>query len=63
MHRPHPGIWGPIWAARDTTVAAGVVTAEEVESWRVGLEARDVLSVVPTRFFPVFIAIGRRPLS
>ena len=62
--RPPPaGLWGPPWAAREAMRAAGLVTEAEIAEWRVVLEARDALAVRPTRFFPLFIAIGRRPVG
>jgi SAM-dependent methyltransferase len=58
-----PGVRPPSWAARDAMVAAGIADADDVERWRVALEATDTAAERPLVFASVFVAIGRRPLD
>jgi SAM-dependent methyltransferase len=59
---PPPGVRPPPWAARDTMVAAGLATADDVARWQVALERYDSLVERPTMFVPQFTGIGRRPI-
>jgi SAM-dependent methyltransferase len=58
---PPPGVRPPPWAARDTMVAAGLATADDVARWKVALERYDAMVERPTMFVPQFTAIGQRP--
>jgi SAM-dependent methyltransferase len=54
-----PGMRPPAWAARDAMLAAGVVTAADLERWDRELTALDRRPDRPTGFLPIFTAIGR----
>jgi ubiquinone/menaquinone biosynthesis C-methylase UbiE len=56
---PH-GVRGPAWAAREAMVAAGVVTAEEVERWGEHLAGVEAAGTTITLFAPRYLAVGRR---
>jgi len=49
----------PSWAARDAMIAAGVISAADLDRYEAGLER--VLSQGSTIFAPLFGAVGRRP--
>jgi FkbM family methyltransferase len=53
-----PGIHPPAWAARESMMAAGVASKEDVARWEKALERMDHSPVRPTVFAPNFIAIG-----
>jgi SAM-dependent methyltransferase len=55
-----PGLRPPAWAARDAMLAAGVVTAADLERWDRELTELDASPQRPTGFMPIFTAIGRR---
>ena len=54
-----PGLRPPAWAARDAMLAAGVVTAADLERWDRELTELDASPDRPTGFMPIFTAIGR----
>jgi SAM-dependent methyltransferase len=54
-----PGLRPPALAARDAMLAAGVVTAADLERWERELAALDASPDRPTGFMPIFTAIGR----
>lgn len=58
---PPPGVRPPLWAARETLVAEGVATADDLSRWAAALERQDQAVERPTLFLPMFSAVGRRP--
>ena len=56
-----PGLRPPAWAARDAMLAAGIVTAADLQRWEQAIEDIDARSERPTLFMPLFTAIGRAP--
>ncbi|MHC3473093.1 methyltransferase domain-containing protein [Streptomyces sp. 7R007] len=57
---PPPGMRGPAWAARDTLVAEGVATADDVARWDEAFR-RAEQDTGRLRFFASsFVAVGRR---
>lgn len=56
-----PGLRPPPWAARESMLRDGVVTAEDVERWQRAFDRMDTATVRPTVFAPQFIALGRKP--
>jgi len=54
-----PGMRPPPWAGRDSMLAQGTITQDDVDRWQGGFEKSDALEVRPTIFVPLFIAIGR----
>ena len=54
-----PGVRPPAWAARHAMLAAGVVTAADLERWDRALTELDRRPDRPTGFMPIFTAIGR----
>lgn len=56
-----PGLRGPAWAARDSLVAGGFATFEDLGRWEDAFRALDAGTVTPTLFLNAFIGIGRRP--
>jgi FkbM family methyltransferase len=59
---PPPGLHPPAWAARESMMAAGVATAEDVTRWEKALERMDHSIVRPTVFVSNFFAIGLKAL-
>jgi FkbM family methyltransferase len=55
---PPPGLHPPAWAARESMMAAGVATTEDLARWERALERMDHATVRPTVFAPNFFAIG-----
>lgn len=55
------GLRGPAWAARDSMIAAGVITLDDVARWGEAFERMDRTESRPTIFSPLFYAIGRKP--
>jgi ubiquinone/menaquinone biosynthesis C-methylase UbiE len=53
-----PGLHPPAWAARESMMAAGIATSDDVVRWEKALERMDHSTVRPTVFAPNFIAIG-----
>jgi SAM-dependent methyltransferase len=49
----------PSWAARDAMVAAGVISADDLDRYEAALDR--LIGQDPTIFAPVFGAVGRRP--
>jgi SAM-dependent methyltransferase len=58
---PPPGMRPPPWAARESMLAAGVVTQDDVDRWAAALDRMDAGASKPTIFMPQFVAIGRKP--
>lgn len=56
-----PGRRGPPWAARHAMLDAGIVDAATIERWDAQLADRDAAPDRPTLFFPLLMAVGRRP--
>jgi len=56
-----PGVRPPLWAARDTMIAEGAATPEEIERWGAAFDRLDAAPVRPTVFAPLFTAVGRKP--
>jgi SAM-dependent methyltransferase len=56
-----PGVRPPAWAARESMLADGIATPEDITRWEAAFERMDNLAVRPTAFAPNFIGIGRRP--
>jgi SAM-dependent methyltransferase len=54
------GVRGPAWAARDAMVAAGIMTAAEVEAWGAKLDEREEAGTPVVMFAPRYLAVGRR---
>ena len=59
MLTPPPGLRPPPWAARESMIAAGVATPEDVARWDAALTAAE--ADPPTLFLPNFAAVGRKP--
>jgi FkbM family methyltransferase len=55
---PPPGVHPPAWAARESMMAAGIATAEDITRWEKALERMDHATVRPTVFVSTFFAIG-----
>ena len=58
-----PGLQPPAWAARESLLAAGLATPDDVERWRAALEQWDRSGPRPTLYVPLFFAFGRRPVA
>jgi 2-polyprenyl-3-methyl-5-hydroxy-6-metoxy-1,4-benzoquinol methylase len=58
---PQPGQRGPAWAARESMVAAGFATSEELIRWDKAFAHLATAPRLPTYFVVGFLAIGRRP--
>lgn len=56
-----PGLRPPSWAARESMLADGIVTPQNISRWEAAFERMDKAEVRPTVFTPIFIAIGRKP--
>ncbi|HUR75178.1 MAG TPA: methyltransferase domain-containing protein [Sporichthya sp.] len=56
------GFRPPAWAAREAMVAAGVISAGDVERWAAGYAEIDAGDRRLRGFFPTFVAAGRKPL-
>ncbi|WP_210587029.1 methyltransferase domain-containing protein [Streptomyces sp. GESEQ-35] len=57
---PPPGMRGPVWAARDTLVAEGLATPDDIARWDDAFR-RAEHDVSGRRFFAAnFVAVGRR---
>lgn len=59
--RRPPGLRPPGWASRDSLVASGLATPDDVARWEAAFARLDGMQDRPTVFVPVFCAIGRRP--
>jgi hypothetical protein len=59
---PPPGLHPPAWAARESMVAAGIATTEDLARWEAALERMDHSMVRPTVFVSNFFAIGLKEL-
>jgi FkbM family methyltransferase len=57
-----PGLHPPAWAARESMMAAGVATTEDVARWEKALERMDHSTVRPTVFVSNFFAVGLKEL-
>lgn len=57
---PQPGQRGPAWAARESMVAAGFATQEELIRWDKAFTDLDTGPRRPTYFLVGFVATGRR---
>jgi FkbM family methyltransferase len=55
-----PGVHPPPWAARESMLADGVASAEDIARWGKALGRMDHSMVRPTVFVPNFFAIGRK---
>ena len=55
-----PGDRGPAWAARDSMVATGFATTDDLARWDEAFIALDSGELRPTLFLAGFVAIGRR---
>jgi SAM-dependent methyltransferase len=62
IFQPPVGFRTPPWAARDTLVAAGLATSDDVERWRSAFDRFDA-APRPTIFLPQFYAWGHRPTA
>jgi SAM-dependent methyltransferase len=56
-----PGLRPPPWAARESMVAAGVATDQDVARWAAAFDRVEAAPTRPTQFVPIFVAVGRRP--
>lgn len=56
-----PGVRPPAWAARESMLADGVATPQDITRWEGAFERMDTAQVRPTIFAPHFIGIGRKP--
>ena len=57
---PPPGMRGPAWAARETLLAEGLVTPDDIARWDEAFE-RAEQSMTGLRFFGnTYVAVGRR---
>ncbi|MFE7766024.1 class I SAM-dependent methyltransferase [Streptomyces sp. NPDC057438] len=57
---PPPGMRGPAWAARDTLLAEGLATPDDIARWDEGFRAAE-RSLSDLRFFGhTYVAVGRR---
>jgi FkbM family methyltransferase len=55
-----PGVRPPAWAARDSMVAAGIASSDDIARWESAFERMDSLAERPTVFAPNFVGIGRK---
>ena len=53
-----PGMRPPAWAARDTMLAEGIVSADDVRRWEAAFNRMDAAPQRPTLFAPTFVAFG-----
>ena len=58
-----PGVRPPSWAAKDSLLAAGLATDDDIARWETAFSRLDALEKRPLVFAPVFCAIGRRPTA
>jgi len=58
-----PGVRPPLWAARDTMIAEGAATPDEVAQWGAAFDRLDTATERPTVFAPSFVGIGRKGLD
>jgi SAM-dependent methyltransferase len=57
---PPPGMRGPVWAARESLLAEGLVTPDDIARWDEAFE-RAEQSMTGLRFFGnTYVAVGRR---
>jgi ubiquinone/menaquinone biosynthesis C-methylase UbiE len=56
-----PGVRPPAWAARQSMLADGVATPEDIARWEAALDRMDDAEVRPTVFIPNFFATGLKP--
>ena len=55
-----PGMRPPAWAARNTMLAEGAVTAEDLQRWDAAFQRTDAATTRPVIFAPAFVATGRK---
>jgi FkbM family methyltransferase len=55
------GVRPPSWAARESMLADGIATPQDITRWEAALQRMDSAEIRPTVFAPNFIAIGRMP--
>ncbi|SOD75032.1 methyltransferase family protein [Jatrophihabitans sp. GAS493] len=60
VRRVPPGTRGPVWAAKDAMLAAGVIDASDVERYEARFNRIEESGIRPWAFMPVFVAVGRR---
>jgi ubiquinone/menaquinone biosynthesis C-methylase UbiE len=53
-----PGLRPPAWAARETMVAQGIASEEDVRRWAAAFARMDAVADRPTGFAPFFVGIG-----
>jgi precorrin-6B methylase 2 len=58
-----PDVRMPAFAARESMIAEGVVTAEHFERWDAAVARSDAAATRPVHFLPFFVAVGRKPAS
>lgn len=56
--RTPPGMRPPAWAARDTMLAEGIASTDDVRRWEAALARMDAAPERPMLFAPTFIALG-----
>jgi FkbM family methyltransferase len=56
-----PGVRPPAWAARESMLADGVATPQDITRWEGAFDRMDRAQIRPTIFVPNFIGIGRKP--
>ena len=56
-----PGMRPPAWAARDTMLAEGIASTDDVRRWEAAFGRMDAAPERPTLFAPTFIAFGTTP--
>lgn len=56
-----PGLRPPSWAARETMLAGGYCTQEEIDRWGELFDARDAAGTSTWFFGPMYTVIARRP--
>ncbi len=55
-----PGMRPPAWAARNTMLAEGAATAEDLQRWDAAFQRADAAATRPLVFAPAFVATGRK---
>jgi SAM-dependent methyltransferase len=55
------GMRPPAWAARDTLLAEGIASPDDVRRWDTAFARTDAAPLRPTLFLPTFIAFGTAP--
>ncbi len=56
-----PGVRGPVWAARESMLAEGILSPEDITRWDQAFQRMDAAEVRPTVFAAGFFAIGVKP--